>query len=52
MDGQFCSPRLQQHWAEIGRLMMNRSSDLHRDLIADIEVSDIPLDPRFIDRFI
>ncbi len=52
MDGHSCSSKLQRQWAEIGQLMMNRSSDLHRDLIADIEVSDIPLDPRFVDRFI
>ncbi len=52
MEGQQCSPRLQHQWAEIGALMMNRDSQLHRDLIADLEVSDIPLDPRFIDRFI
>jgi hypothetical protein len=32
--------------------MMNKNSQLHRDLIADIDVADIPLDPRFIDRFI
>ena len=52
LKGRDSSPQLQQAWAEIGRLMMNKNSQLHRDLIADIEVSDIPLDPRFIDRFI
>ena len=46
------SPKLQHAWAEIGELMMNKDSQLHRDLIADIEIADIPLDPRFIDRFI
>ena len=52
LKGRQSSPELQRSWAEIGRLMMDRSSQLHRDLIADIEVADIPLDPRFIDRFI
>ena len=31
---------------------MNRDSQLHKDLIGDMEVADIPLDPRYIDRFI
>jgi hypothetical protein len=52
MSGRETSPELQRAWAEIGALMMNRNSQLHQDLIADIEVADIPLDPRFIDRFI
>ena len=52
MAGQQSSAKLQGMWAEIGGLMMNRDSQIHRELIADIEVSDIPLDPRFIDRFI
>ena len=52
MTGRESSPRLQAAWAEIGRLMMDRNSQLHRDMIGDMEVSDIPLDPRFIDRFI
>lgn len=52
IKGRDSSPELQRAWAEIGRLMMNKNSQLHRDLIADIEVADIPLDPRFIDRFI
>ncbi|MDG1872340.1 MAG: acyl-CoA dehydrogenase, partial [Mariniblastus sp.] len=52
MQGKTSSPELQLAWAEIGRLMMDKDSQLHRDLIADIEVADIPLDPRFIDRFI
>ena len=52
MKGITSSPRLQQAWAEIGQLMMDKESQLHRDLIGDIVVSDIPLDPRFIDRFI
>jgi alkylation response protein AidB-like acyl-CoA dehydrogenase len=52
MKGRQLSPGLQSAWAEIGDLMMNRNSQLHRDLIADLEVNSIPLDPRFIDRFI
>ncbi len=52
MKGIESSPKLQKAWAEIGALMMNKNSKLHQDLIADIQVSDIPLDPRFIDRFI
>lgn len=52
MKGKDLSPKLQSKWAEIGQLMMDRNSQLHRELIADIEVADIPLDPRFIDRFI
>ena len=46
------SPALQTAWAEIGGHMMDKDSQIHRDLIADIEIADIPLDPRFIDRFI
>lgn len=52
VSGRDSSPELQRAWAEIGALMMNRESQLHKDLIADIEVADIPLDPRYIDRFI
>ena len=52
MKGLESSPELQQAWAESGRLMMDKDSQLHQDLIADIKVADIPLDPRFIDRFI
>lgn len=52
MKGKTTSPKLQKAWAEIGRLVMDKESELHRDLIADMEVSDIPLDPRFVDRFI
>ena len=52
MKGKMTTPKLQQKWAEIGRLMMDENSQLHKDLIADIEVADIPLDPRFIDNFI
>jgi alkylation response protein AidB-like acyl-CoA dehydrogenase len=52
MKGRDLSPELQTAWAEVGNLLMDRNSRLHKELIADIEVSDIPLDPRFIDRFI
>lgn len=52
MQGRQHTPALQQAWAEIGQLIMDRNSRLHRDLIADIEVSDIPLDPRFVERFV
>ena len=38
MRGNECAPRLQLLWAEIGQLVMDPSSQLHRDLIADIEV--------------
>ncbi len=52
MQGKSTTPKLQHLWAEIGDLIMDPNSKLFNDLIADIEVSDIPLDPRFIDRFI
>jgi len=52
LKGIASSPALQSAWAEIGQLMMDKNSRLHRDLLADIVVADIPLDPRFIDRFI
>jgi alkylation response protein AidB-like acyl-CoA dehydrogenase len=52
MNGQSSSPHLQQAWAEIGRLVMQPNSVLYTDLIAELEINDIPLDPRFIDRFI
>lgn len=52
LNGKQSTPELQIAWAEIGELMMNKNSQLHQDLIADIDVADIPLDPRFIDRFI
>ena len=50
--GKMNSSKLQQAWAHVGKDLMNSQSMLYSDLIADIEVSDIPLDPRFIDRFI
>lgn len=52
MGGRTESPRLQAAWAEIGGRIMDPQSRLHQDLIADMEIDDIPLDPRFIDRFI
>ena len=52
LRGKVSSPELQHVWANIGNTLMAPSSKLFDDLIADIEVSDIPLDPRFIDRFI
>lgn len=52
MKGRESSPELQSAWAEIGQLMMDKNSQLHKDLIADIEVADIPLDPRYIDQYI
>ena len=52
MSGRESSPALQTAWAEIGGLMMDKDSQLYKELIADIEVADIPLDPRYIDRFI
>ncbi len=52
MRGRQASPQLQRLWAEIGRRVMDPSTSLYRDLIADIQVSQIPLDPRSIDSFI
>ncbi len=52
MKGISDSPKLQRAWASIGIDLMNSGSTLFSDLISDIEVSDIPLDPRFIDKFI
>ena len=46
------SAAMQHRWAEIGRRMMDSESSLFVDLISEIEISGIPLDPRFIDRFI
>lgn len=50
--GKSASPELQAQWAEIGRMLMDPETTLHKDLISDIEIRDIPLDPRFIDKFI
>ena len=52
MSGVPFDAELQQSWAEIGGLIMDRNSQLHQELIADIEIADIPLDPRFMERFI
>ena len=52
MKGITESPQLQRAWARVGIDLMNSESALFSDLISDIEVSDIPLDPRFIDKFI
>ncbi len=52
MQGKTATAALQSKWADIGRLMMEPRSRLYKDLIADIEVGDIPLDPRRIDDFI
>ena len=52
MQGKTVTPALQHQWAEIGDMLMNPDTTLHKDLISDIEIHDIPLDPRFIDRFI
>jgi len=52
LKGLESSAQLQRDWASIGQLMMDKNSELHRDLIADIHVAEIPLDPRHIDRFI
>jgi acyl-CoA dehydrogenase len=52
LQGKSDSPDLQRAWAEIGKLIMQSNSALYADLIAQLEVNDIPLDPRFIDRFI
>jgi hypothetical protein len=52
MKGRTASPALKRSWARVGQRLMNPDSQLFTDLIADIEVSPIPLDPRLIDQFI
>ena len=52
MQGKTVVPELQKLWAEIGEMLMDPATTLHKDLISDIEIQDIPLDPRFIDKFI
>ena len=52
LQGKTQTPELQSRWAEIGRMLMDPGTTLHKDLISDIEIHDIPLDPRFIERFI
>jgi alkylation response protein AidB-like acyl-CoA dehydrogenase len=50
--GRAPSPDLYRMWADIGRMLMDSNNVLYRDLIGDIEVSRIPLDPRHVDRYI
>ena len=52
LRGRMPTPALQRRWAEIGRLVMDPGSTLHRELIADIDVSRIPLDPRSVAEYI
>jgi alkylation response protein AidB-like acyl-CoA dehydrogenase len=52
LRGRAATPALQRLWAEIGRLVIDPASTLHRDLIADIDVSQIPLDPRSVGDYI
>ena len=52
MSGVTSSIELKKAWANIGAIIMDKNSRLHKDLIADIEVSDIPLDPRYVDKYI
>lgn len=46
------SPELYRRWAEIGAKLIDPNNVLYQELLADIPVSRIPLDPRFIDRYI
>jgi alkylation response protein AidB-like acyl-CoA dehydrogenase len=52
LRGRPASPKLHHLWAEIGRAVMDPQSILYQELIADIEVTGIPLDPRTIDKHI
>lgn len=52
IQGKVSTPELQASWAEIGRMLMDPKTTLHKDLISDIEIHAIPLDPRFVERFI
>jgi alkylation response protein AidB-like acyl-CoA dehydrogenase len=52
LRGRTASARLHHLWAEIGRRTMDPKSQLYKDLIEDIEISGIPLDPRTIDHHI
>lgn len=52
LRGRAPTPALQRRWAEIGRLVLDPRSVLHRDLIADIDVTPIPLDPRTVADYI
>jgi alkylation response protein AidB-like acyl-CoA dehydrogenase len=46
------SPQLHRLWAQVGSQLMRMDSRLYQDLIMDIEVSSIPLDPRFVERYV
>lgn len=50
--GRPASVELYRMWADIGQKVMDSSNVLYKDLIADIQVSRIPLDPRHVDRYI
>jgi hypothetical protein len=52
LRGKTVSPALQRAWAEIGRHVMDPKSLLFADLISETEVAAIPVDPRFIERYI
>jgi len=52
LRGKNHTSQLQALWSNIGQRLLDSRSTLHRDLISDIEVSEIPLDPRSIDRYI
>lgn len=51
-SGKAPNAELYRMWAEIGQNVMEPGNVLHEDLIADIQVSRIPLDPRHVDRYI
>lgn len=52
LKGRASSPELFHLWAKIGQSVMTPSSPLYKDLIEDIEISGIPLDPRIIDKLV
>ncbi|NRA67208.1 MAG: acyl-CoA/acyl-ACP dehydrogenase [Pseudobacteriovorax sp.] len=52
MRGKVATPELHKIWSNIGITAMNPQSQLYRDLLADIEIKKIPLDPRYIDHYI
>lgn len=52
VKGKAPTPDLYRLWAEIGQDVMEPGNTLYEDLIADIQVSRIPLDPRHVDRYI
>ena len=51
-SGKPISPDLYRKWAAIGAKLIDPDNVLYQDLLADIPVSRIPLDPRHIDRYI